>query len=1176
MVYLPPELSDASLVEKLQELRADGAFRHQKDYGQVLGTLADRALWQQSCTLLLEMRFRSMNPFAGTCALAAVACYKAAQHEEAGRIMEKLWSASGRRLDCIDCGTVFTRFQNAGLWQEALAFLEDMRLRRIDPDAYAYNNVMAASRKVNDFSVAPMLLQSMRQEQVQVDAWSYSQAIDASNALATWETSLEYLRELQETQVEGNSVILSAAITACQLGQQPQMARQLLKTARRQGIGPDAQAYTAAITACGTASLWDSALEVLQDDEVSKHRRVCDQMASAIHGSLICLPDLFEGEPLCPDFCDSSLPKLRLFLYVPLLLYRIRYRHGWEQMLPKIQGLLNSFQSADSDDSAVPISCFDFCFGAYLAVKGSALGAFRASVGFHPSLVVGRLQCSPHGQGHADLAREVKCPQMMLPAGNDDAAVKPNGEFMTLVTAAFPSSRSVCFDQMLHGWVNRGAEDPMVPQAAGGESVSEAQASALKLAAEFLQAHGDMRAAECEPNLFSYNAAMGACQAALEWERALSLYFSLGRAHLTPDTTSYNLLLSSCARCSQREQVEWLVQRMYQQQLSPDEVTFNCLSSLLTERRDREDFLRRLKAAGLRPDVRTYNPMISACAESQGWEEAVTIFDEMMANEVAPDIKSHNRLLDVCATTASWTVVLSLFEELKRAGHTNTATVNTCIGACASASNWLGAIRLLDRMEKDGPSPDVISYNTALHACRHEGVELAVNMLSRMQACGIDPDVVTFNTVMSSNAEHWEWVLALLANMDQRGLANGRSYRVALCALIKVAWHLLAIQLSQGVKLEPNVRSYGAVASACTGEVRHWAKAKFLLEDMAGRQVTPNLVSFNTIAGACRSAGRWLQVLELVGSSGQQPDVISLTLAVGAAEQAASWGAALQVLDQAVGLQPDMMFYSTTMSACQGAGQWKGVLHLLASDRVRECLLSTVAYNVAISSSEGSWQLPLELLEFMKFSLAKPDLYSFNSSIRACGKGSWRAANEMLRAAGRVGLTPDVVTYSSLAHVDAWHFSILALSTAQEQKVQVNAVIYNSSILTCSWPRALALLWKLQGQRLAGLADSVTLNAAVEACGKAMQWQQAVQVLWDAMAWSLGASDLTYCLTIAACQTATAWQLAFGLLSDMVTWQIQTSKLTFTEAIRQTSQWLQALKLLETLRVSYLQVDEVM
>eukprot|EP00435_Cladocopium_sp_Y103_P023117 s1871_g5.t1 len=452
------------------------------------------------------------------------------------------------------------------------------------------------------------------------------------------------------------------------------------------------------------------------------------------------------------------------------------------------------------------------------------------------------------------------------------------------------------------------------------------------------------------------------------------------------------------------------------------------------------------------------------------------------------------------------------------------------------------------------------------------------------------------------------WRLAIWTTAEELGTdVIAFNSAIASCrAQWQMAWHLLAIQLSQGVKLEPNVRSYGAVASACMG-MGQWARANFLLEDMAGRQVTPNLVSFNTIAGACRSAGRWPQVLEVLGSSGQQPDVISLTLAVAAAEQAASWGVALQVLDQAVGLQPDMMFYSTAMSACQGAGQWKGVLHLLASTRVRECLLSTVACNVAISSSEGSWQLPLELLEFMKFSVTKPDLYSFNSSIRACGKGSWRAANEVLRAAGRVGLTPDVVTFSSLA---------------DEQRVQLNAVIYNSSILTCPWPHALALLLKSQGQRL---ADTVTLNATVEACGKAMRWQQAVQVLRGAMAWRLEASDLTYGLTIAACQTATAWLLALGLLSEMVLWQfflclqrllwniamksdyfthekkveltkspaaevtfqVQTSKLTYTEIIRRTSQWLQLLDLLETVReswlqlcrllpVSYLQVDEVM
>eukprot|EP00434_Breviolum_minutum_P037989 symbB.v1.2.033687.t1/scaffold4221.1/size42938/2 len=139
-----------------------------------------------------------------------------------------------------------------------------MSERRIDPDAYAYNNVMAASRKVNDFWVAPILLENMREGMVQVDAWSYSQAMDASNAMGSWQASLQYLQELQDSQVQGNSVVLSAAITACQLGQQPRMALDLL-TADVGGAVPDAQAYTAAITACGTASLWDSALEVLED-----------------------------------------------------------------------------------------------------------------------------------------------------------------------------------------------------------------------------------------------------------------------------------------------------------------------------------------------------------------------------------------------------------------------------------------------------------------------------------------------------------------------------------------------------------------------------------------------------------------------------------------------------------------------------------------------------------------------------------------------------------------------------------------------------------------------------------------------------------------------------------------------------------------------------------------------
>eukprot|EP00438_Fugacium_kawagutii_P018956 Skav220472 [mRNA] locus=scaffold96:243231:244007:+ [translate_table: standard] len=124
-----------------------------------------------------------------------------------------------------------------------------------------------------------------------------------------------------------------------------------------------------------------------------RHRRVCDEMAAAIPGSLVCLPDLFGGEPICPDFFGSRFPALRLKLFLPKMVYRIRYRYGWATLGPKIQALVDSFGMEPP-----PLCSFGFCFGAYVAVKASSTGAFRGVVGFHPSLLVGSLQCSPHSE----------------------------------------------------------------------------------------------------------------------------------------------------------------------------------------------------------------------------------------------------------------------------------------------------------------------------------------------------------------------------------------------------------------------------------------------------------------------------------------------------------------------------------------------------------------------------------------------------------------------------------------------------------------------------------------------------------------------------------------------------------------------------------------------------------
>merc|ERR1740121_614891 len=123
-----------------------------------------------------------------------------------------------------------------------------------------------------------------------------------------------------------------------------------------------------------------------------------------------------------------------------------------------------------------------------MAFKCATTGRFAAAVGFHPSLVVNTFQQAPHNTSEEAFGRAVQCPLLALPAGNDDATVKPGGVFLELVRERFPASRSVEFPEMQHGWVSRGTEpDCVAVQKCSQEAVSEAQRSALEEAAAFLR-----------------------------------------------------------------------------------------------------------------------------------------------------------------------------------------------------------------------------------------------------------------------------------------------------------------------------------------------------------------------------------------------------------------------------------------------------------------------------------------------------------------------------------------------------------------------------------------------------------------------------------------------------------------------------------------------------------------
>lgn len=593
-----------AIARRIKELRTTGGLKTKDSYSELLGTLAQRAMWRQACTLLLEMRFRAMKPFPPSYALVATACCKASQPDEAARVIDRLWTAQA--MDLIGCGAVLSRFANAGLWKEALAFLRRMPQERVAPDTYAYNNVFASVRRANSSIEASQLLAEMQEEELRPDDYTYSLAIDCEKDAGRWEMALSHFRSMQANHIEGNTVVYSAAINACRLGLRPYLAMELLEDMKEKEIAPDVQVYTATIDSFGTASLWENALDVLD-------------------------------------------------------------------------------------------------------------------------------------------------------------AMRPQG---------------------------------------------------------------------VSPNAFSYNVALSACQRALQWEEALQLFRSMQRDKLNPSTMDYDMILSACARSSEKGMIESLLNEMNRKGVLPSEVTFNCLASLPSTPEERASFISKLRSSKMKPDVRTYNPMISACAETGGWQDAVMVLEEMRAAHVPPDLQSHNRFLSVCAATGSWDLVLQVFHDLVQGGFKPDRTsINTCISACATTGQWHQAVLLLLDMETQGPPPDVISYNAMIYACRKERPEWALAFLDRMRLAKVPPDVISYNSVMQAcgEASLWEHVLSGLYDMEHHGIIPSLdSYYIAIEKLLRAGQTPKALELFQsprmrGLKIDQGCYNNLIIGALRAGSVE-WAE----------------------------------------------------------------------------------------------------------------------------------------------------------------------------------------------------------------------------------------------------------------------------------------------------------------------------------------------------------------
>eukprot|EP00439_Symbiodinium_sp_Y106_P028518 s3925_g3.t1 len=227
-------------------------------------------------------------------------------------------------------------------------------------------------------------------------------------------------------------------------------------------------------------------------------------------------------------------------------------------------------------------------------------------------------------------------------------------------------------------------------------------------------------------------------------------------------------------------------------------------------------------------------------------------------------------------------------------------------------------------------------------------------------------------------ARAWREALEEIQALGENALEANVIHRNALLSAFQKSqqwsWALQELstrQLEQEVPTD--VVSFSTAAASCPG----WLKPLFFLDWMAIGTCRPNVVSISSALAACREGASWPLALDLLRSMhpvhGVLPNVVSMSSILKACALASRWHEALEIFVEAsAALVPNIVARNAAQSACAGVGLWALSLSGFQASRGR-------------------------------------DLVSINTAMDACDKARrWEWAVEALQQAAVASLVPDV------------------------------------------------------------------------------------------------------------------------------------------------------------------------
>ena len=354
----------------------------------------------------------------------------------------------------------------------------------------------------------------------------------------------------------------------------------------------------------------------------------------------------------------------------------------------------------------------------------------------------------------------------------------------------------------------------------------------------------------------SYGAVISACQAASCWKEALSVFESLAEAGVEADARSFTSAITSSIRGEDWQGAVARFSDMLKQSLETDSIVQNAglraRGWLLWQSAIQQ--LALLVQAGLRPDVASYNTVLSAC-EGQ-WRRSLALATQMEHKAMKSTVVTMGVLLSgKNELSETWSRPLQLLAAwyLRSAETSVVSHTNLLAGM---ADSWHNAVAYFAALQARGVIKVLPMETAAAHAFRNGGRwQQVVNVAA--QATGV-ADLVMRHVVLDSqvSALQWRSGVQVYASLALRNLQP--NLLTANLALSACQWRLASALLRNlGLSaLETNVVSCSTAIAAC-GTSSRWQFVSMLLERLEERRLETNTIACNSAVSALGKSMHW-------------------------------------------------------------------------------------------------------------------------------------------------------------------------------------------------------------------------------------------------------------------------------------------------------------------------------